>query len=79
MGSVDVACRAPDSAHQTSGTLQVGAVDNIFRGGSESAASVSPLLREMQEREDAVAAVADLVAGEVSMVPSMLYDCHEQH
>lgn len=72
MGSVDAACRTPDSAVQSSGALQIGAVDNIFCGGSDSAASVSPLLRELKETEDAVAAVADLVAGEVSMVPSRL-------
>ena len=67
----------PDSAHQTSGLLQVGAVDNIFCAGDEAAATVSPYMQEMRQRESDVAAVDDLNAEEVSMMPSVLSDCHE--
>ena len=78
MSSVDAACRTRDSAHQTSGPLQVGAVDDIFCAGDEAAATVSPWMREMRRREGNVAAVNDMHAEEVSMMPSMLMDCHEQ-
>ena len=78
MCSVDAACRTPDSAHQSSGLLQVGAVASIFCAGDEATATVSPWMREMQQSEGDVAAVSDMLAEEVCMMSSMLMDCHEQ-
>ncbi len=77
MCSVDAICSAPDSAHQSSVLLQGGAVDNIFCAGDEAAATVSPTLREIMQRESDVAAVSDMVGEEVSTDLGVLYDCHE--
>ena len=47
--------------------LQVNAVDNIFRAGDEAAATVSPYMREMREREHAVEAVNDVIGSQSVM------------
>ena len=74
--NVEAICRPPDSAHQSSGLLQLGAVDNIFCAGDEAAATVSPWMREMRQREIDVAAVSDRTAEEVSTLFDVLHDCH---
>ena len=59
----------------SSGLLQVGAIDTIFRAGDEAAATVSPWMREMRQTERDVAAVRDMDAEEVCPSPNMLSVC----